>query len=494
MDKEEKSLIRELCLESYYDFFIEFWSEIEAEKLADNWHIEYLCSQMEEIGFRVANRQPLEHNLIINISPGETKSTISTVMFPVWIWLIDPTIRILTASYSKDLATEHSVKSRDLIRSEKFQDIFGDIFQIRKDVDGKTNYRNNKGGQRSIASVGSTITGKHAHILIVDDPLSADEAKSEVKRETANNWMGKTLSSRKTDIAITPTILIMQRLHENDPTAKQADAWGKNGQLKWVRLPADDRYIISPSELKDKYIVSGNMRVMNPYRKPEKVIKGMELEMTASEASGQLGQDPKPAEGNKLKKAWFTQRFSVAELEETARIRGHEIVWNAVLDGAYTKNTSNSATGVLVYAIYEGKIYFRDFRKWHLEFPDLVKRLPKFLLNYFSFSSMLFVEPKAIGKSLVQVIRKLGGFNIIEDELPKGITNMQSKEMRVDRSTPYLRSMNAFFSNDIDWTIFIDECIVFPNGNHDDLVDCLTMSIEKVDKAGLFDDDDLWGF
>lgn len=166
MDREEISLIKSICSDSYYEFFIEFWHCIESEKLADNWHIKYLCDELQDIAERVIRREPLKHNLIINISPGETKSSISTIFFPVWVWLKDPSLRIITASYSKDLATEHSVKSRDLIRSDQFQAVFGDLFQVRKDIDGKTNYANNKGGQRQIASVGSTITGKHAHLLI----------------------------------------------------------------------------------------------------------------------------------------------------------------------------------------------------------------------------------------------------------------------------------------------------------------------------------------
>lgn len=489
--KREKK--KRKCKKSYYHFFLEFWPVIEAEKLADNWHIEYLCNELQDIAERVFRREPLEHNLIINISPGETKSTISTIMFPVWCWVNDPTLRIITASYSKDLAMYHATKSRDIIRSDKFQQLFGDEFQVRKDMDAKSVYGNDQGGQRITASVGSTITGKHAHIIIADDPLSSDQAKSDVEREKANDWMGKTLSSRKVDMKLTPTVLVMQRLHEVDPTSEQARKWGKVDQLRWLRLPADDRYKILPPELEDNYTKSGNMRVMNPYRKPEKVIKGMEAEMTATDASGQLGQDPQPAEGNKLKKAWFAQRFSLFELEELARIRGHKIVWNATLDGAYTKITKNSATGVLIWAIYQNKLYLRDYREWHLEFHDLMRELPPFISQYFTTQSTCYVEPKAIGKSLVQVIRNKGLFNIIEDKLPEGITQMQGKELRVDRSTPFIRAMNLWLMDGIDWQPFIDQCATFPNAAHTDLVDTLTMAVEKIDIKDLLTDPDAWG-
>lgn len=325
-----------------------------------------------------------------------------------------------------------------------------------------------------------------------DDPISKDEAKSEVKRETARDWMGKTLSSRKVDAMLTPTILIMQRLHEEDPTASQSKAWGNNNQLKWIRLPADDRYKINPPELSENYTRSGNMNVMNPFRKPEKIIKSFEYEMTATEAAGQLGQDPRPAEGNKLKKGWFEQRFNLWELERLASTRGHKIKWNAVLDGAYTKKTSNSATGTLVYTIYEGKIYLRDFRKWHLEFPELIDEISKFYPPYFDqMSSTLFVEPKATGKSIVQTIRKIGGINIVEDKPPDA--TQKGKELRVDNITPFIRAMNVFLCDSVDWTVFIEECTVFPNGKHDDLVDCLVMATEKINTPDLLSNSSLWG-
>lgn len=458
----------------FYLFFKWFWSALEpTTELADNWHVRYLCDEMQKIGARVINREPLEENLIINISPGETKSSISTVFFPVWCWINDPSLRIITASYSKDLANGHSQKSRDLIKSEAFQKIFSDKFTLRKDMDAKSYYGNDKGGQRITASVGSTITGKHAHIIIVDDPLNQVQAKSDTERENANSWMTGALSTRKVEQDLTPTILIMQRLHEEDCTATMASAWSKAGTLKHIRLPADDRYPISPPELIEKYTDDSGRKVMNPIRKPARIIDRMEQEMTTADASGQLGQDPKPAEGNRLKKSWFSQRF---ELEEHP-----DLVWNSVVDGAYTKKTSNSATGVLVWAAKDGKLFLRNYRKFFLEFPELCDQYPSFVrTNGVNRQGSNYVEPKAVGKSLVQTLRKKGNINIEEDKLPEGVTQQQGKEMRVDNITPFVRSGNVFLCEGVDWKEFIDECAVFPNGSHDDLVDCLCMAAEKV--------------
>ena len=91
-------------------------------------------------------------------------------MFPLWCWTIDPTLRILTASYAYSLSLDHCIRSRDILRSNKFRQLFPDI-RIKKDEDNKSHYRNTEGGERMATSVGGSVTGFHAHLLIVDDPL-----------------------------------------------------------------------------------------------------------------------------------------------------------------------------------------------------------------------------------------------------------------------------------------------------------------------------------
>lgn len=491
------------CLKSYYHFFKEFWQEIEPEQFADNFHIKYLCDEVQEVAERVflkhdesgkSYRDKLEYNLVINISPGETKSSITTIFFPVWAWLRDPTLRVLTLSYSASLSMLHSMKSRDIIESPRFQEWYGDRFQLRKDQSAKGEYGimygpgfTEVGGVRSASSVGGSITGKHFHIIIGDDVINPQQAQSDAERETANDFMGSTLNSRKVDEKITPTMLVMQRLHEEDPTATLARKWKKSGLLKWIRLPADDRYLISPPEMSERYTQDGNLRVMNPLRKPAAVIATKEAEHTPEDFSGQFGQDPTPAEGNILKKAWFKQRFHIAEAEQ-------DLVWNATFDGAYTEAKKNSASAVLIWSVRKGKLYLRDYREWWLEFPDLVSQLPELLFeNGFTRQSVLFVEPKGPGKSLVQVIRNDGRLNVVEDPLPVGITTMEGKVLRVHRSAPYVFGMNLFLSSDVDWGRFIHQCVTFPRSTHTDMVDTLTMAVEKVEQYAAFSDPAMWG-
>ena len=72
------------------------------------------------------------------------------------------------------------------------------------------------GGSRYATSIGGTLTGRGADLIIVDDPLKAEEAMSEPARKRVIDWYAGTLVSRLNDKEMGPIVVIMQRLHEND--------------------------------------------------------------------------------------------------------------------------------------------------------------------------------------------------------------------------------------------------------------------------------------
>jgi hypothetical protein len=124
----------------------------------------------------------------------------------------------MAVSYNLDLSTEHSVMRRKLIQSEWFQRLWGDRFEMSGDRNQVGQFMNDRGGQMIATSVGATAWGRGCDTAILDDPLSADQALSVTERTTANNWMVTTLPSRLNDPPTGAIILVMQRLHELDPT------------------------------------------------------------------------------------------------------------------------------------------------------------------------------------------------------------------------------------------------------------------------------------
>src|SRR5574340_1703354 len=105
----EEELIRELCNRSFHRFLREFWPTVCHDPFQDNWHIQYLCTELQQVAERVARREPNPYDLIINIPPGTSKSSICSVFFPVWCWTRWPWMRFLTFSYNQQVA----IKSAD---------------------------------------------------------------------------------------------------------------------------------------------------------------------------------------------------------------------------------------------------------------------------------------------------------------------------------------------------------------------------------------------
>src|SRR4029077_6889307 len=54
-------------------------------------------------------------------------------------------------------------------------------------------------------------------IIRIDDPLKPEEALSDAQRQAANDWYDHTLYSRQNDKRRSAIVIIMQRLHEDDP-------------------------------------------------------------------------------------------------------------------------------------------------------------------------------------------------------------------------------------------------------------------------------------
>src|SRR5690606_25616452 len=103
------------------------WEVIVPESPIWNWHIEYICNELQTVAERVFEGKPKLYDLIINLPPGMSKSSIISIFFPAWVWTRMPTARIISASYSYPLAYDLSRKCRDVIKSDKYRTLFPDI-------------------------------------------------------------------------------------------------------------------------------------------------------------------------------------------------------------------------------------------------------------------------------------------------------------------------------------------------------------------------------
>jgi phage terminase large subunit-like protein len=411
MDKEAKyrkaCLLRErkkrLVKANFYEFFLWAWDIIVTDPLQVQPYHKYICDEVQKVAQRVINREHKEYDLIINVPPGSTKTIIVNQCLNAWLWINDPSIRLISASASHTLALESAEKTRDLITSPEFQQLFPEL-KLRSDSNNKANYKTSKMGQRYTTSVGATVTGVHAHIKIYDDLINVKDGYSEKIREDANKFMLHTLNSRNINANITPVILIMQRLHESDPTGVALKKWSR---VKHIVLPAEISERISPPEAAELY----QDGLLDPIRKPKQVLQDERLSLGSYGYAGQYEQSPAPDSGGIFKKEWF----EVIDFLPSYR----DLAWNFTFDTAYTKNTLNASSGLLAWAVKGHDLIIRNYEEVWFETPELNDYIPHYVeVNGYSRKSLIFVEPKANGLDVVQTVKKHTGLNIRADKAP----------------------------------------------------------------------------
>lgn len=462
MNVSPYAALAELCKRSFYRFLQEFWSEVIPEDPVWNWHIKYLCDELQYLNSFVEKREPKPYDLVINISPGSTKSTIVEQMYNAWVWTRDPAQRFISTSYAHALALSHSIKTRDIILSDKYKKLFPTV-SLKKDQSGKGDFRNLDGGQRFTTSTGGTVLGMHGHQIIVGDPINPKQAASKVERENANEFVTTTLSTRKVDKDVTPIILIMQRLHEDDPSGRML---AKSNKVKHICLPAELGDNVNPVELREKYVHG----LMDPVRLNQGVLEDA-LDILGSYGyAGQYGQNPSPIGGGMIKTEWF----DIIEW----RPEYANLVWHFVADTAYTSDEKNDPSGYLAYAKIGSNFIIRAAETEHLEFPELMTALPRFVKqNGYGRRSMVEIEPKASGKSLVQTLRKETSLNVKE-----GVPPAKDKISRVNDSSPVMESKRVKLIRGGWNKAYLDQLTTFPNAKHDEFVDITTMMIGKAGK------------
>ncbi|HAS81783.1 MAG TPA: hypothetical protein DCS43_03680 [Verrucomicrobia bacterium] len=473
-DLDMDSVLASICQRDFYEFVRMFWGVVVKEPAVWNWHIRFLCDELQAAAERVIRREPKAYDLLINVPPGSSKSTICSQMFPAWCWISDPTLRFIGASYAHEVALEQAEYQRTIVQSELYQRLFPQV-RMHASRNARHNYRTTAGGQRYSVGTGGSVTGVHAHILLPDDPINPKEASSKVDLRTANRWMSETLSSRKVDRAISLTIMIMQRLDDNDPSGY----WQRTrpGEIRHICLPAEESNDIRPIELRSMY----KDGLMDPVRMSRRVLESAKLELGSFGYSGQMMQRPVPEEGGILKKGWF-KCVSMDDVLGLARqwLPG-AVAWSFAADLAYTAKEINDPSGIIAYGRIGPYVVIRNAARFRLEQPELERRLPVWTMeNGYSERSLLVIEPKANGLSTVQNLRARTKLNVIAGKAPT-----KDKVSRIRDAAPLIESGRVLLV-DGDWVeMFLDEVCTFPFATHDEFPDCLSIALDRESRAGL---------
>lgn len=473
-------LQRSVYSQSYYEFFKAFFPYLsKGDEYNDNFHIKVICDRLQQEIERIIAKRPRKKDIIINVPFRSSKSLMVTVAFPVWCWIVRPQTKFICTSYSGSLALEHAELARNLINTELFQKLFGEKVKLIADENQKGFYNIEGGGFRKSIGMGGQITGSGSDFIILDDPQNPKMAASEVERENVKNFYSNTLYSRLNQLELGVRVIVMQRLHEADLSGHLLEVSPERHDLICIPVEIDRNKLeeenVSPKELIKYYDENG---LFWPTRFKKSVIEDFISSLGSREAAGQLYQRPAPKEGNLVKRDWF-------EIVNPANVT-RDLRYNPVMfyiDTAETEKQEGDFSAVCAAFKKDGIVYISNVFKFKKTFVDLCKFIPEWAnANLYSQYSMIKIEPKSSGKSVVAALKASTQMNVVEMESPK-----EDKITRLSSITPLIESgrVKLLQGNWID--AFLPNLLMFPNVKNDDDVDVFVYAVKDLLATNDFD-------
>jgi len=140
-----------------------------ATPFRENWHHRAMCYQLERVARGELRR------LIINVPPRSMKSICCSIAFPAWYVGRDPARRVICVSYAHELARKLAVDFRTVVESPWYRELFPDLgIALRRQR--TTEIVTTAQGYRLASSVGGSVMGRGADLIIIDDPLKPEDA------------------------------------------------------------------------------------------------------------------------------------------------------------------------------------------------------------------------------------------------------------------------------------------------------------------------------
>jgi hypothetical protein len=414
---EEEQEIKRKCEESLYFFIQTFWSTVEGEhEYFDNWHIRDISRHLQ------ATIEGKIRYLVINIPFRCMKSLMCNVFFPAWVWIRNPHKKIFCLTGDKDLSLRDSVKCKRVLQSALFQRLWGSNFKFNSDVNTNSRYSNNKGGERIIKSIGGNAVGHGGDINIFDDINRADDIIYKTLRDRTRARL-YSIFVRQDSTTSSVTIMIMQRLHEEDAAQLLLDMKLPGTVHLMLPMEYDLSRACSTISLAENEPIWRDPRVEQnellwPSRMPRGYINELKVMLgTEYNRSSQLQQLPTAEAGNIFRAEWFN-------IWNEDRVPSCDFILQS-WDTAISTNIAACLSACTTWGIFRklnGSYNIILLGLWtgQLEQPDLRKMIVNLARNYRAkdiydtraasgmASDMVLIEDAFNGKGLIQDLKSSG--------------------------------------------------------------------------------------
>lgn len=429
-------------------------------EFCDYPYISVICDALERC---VAGALPDgKKNLLINIAPRTFKTSIVSRCFPAWCLTVAPECEFILTSATANLAFDNCRGVRRIldepwVRSElpycaKLDFTLKDTQQYFQTTAGGAVYAQGLGG--TITGFGAGKARDHfGGAIIIDDPLKASDARSQLVLSRCIDYYNGVLKSRRNNVDSTPIICIMQRLHRDDLSG-------------WIlRNEADDWYhLVLPA-------VNEAGEVINPLTMSREELDRLK-DVDPYTYYAQYQQEPITASGGMIKSEWW-KTFDPSTVNQ-------KLGFNFITaDTAFKSHETNDESVLQYWHADNSGLYLLDGVSGRWEFPELTARMQGFYTVHKEHCREIFVEDKASGTPLVQTLRMQG--LPVTAWKPSDFDFSEDKVGRVNDSAMLIYSGRVFVPQGATFADkLVEQSLLFQRDMshlHDDHVDAMTMAV-----------------
>lgn len=449
-----------LCRTDFRAFAQRAFSELEPGALEPARHIDIICRLLEKMHEGDVRRA------LVCIPPRYLKTYLISIAFTAWTLGKNAKRRIICASYGAQLAEKFSADTLRLMRTAWYRRVFpATILDPKKQ--SSTEIGTTAGGFRFATSVGATLTGRGAHLIIIDDALKANEGHSPTARHNCIEWFNSTVYTRFDHPKKGKVIVVAQRLHAEDLPGRLIENGGWEQLILPAINPTTQTFDILSGGLKAKFPAG---RILQESRHSKEDLAQLKREMGEHDFEAQFNQCPVPPGGATFKVDWV-RRYEAPP--KPSQIEAVIQSW----DTAYEGDEENSYSVCTTWAKCPDGYYLLDVWRDRPAFPDLLKKVYDLRAKW--NARLVVIEKKASGISLIEAIHVQGHQKWLVHQSPE-----KGKIERAQQQSVKFEQGRVWLPKSADWLAAYEaELFSFPQCKFDDQVDSTVQLLTASDMA-----------